>query len=96
MAGGPQGGDDKRDQRRVDVAVAGKFPQGQRMPGIDGDPLGRQPGRGQQAHQQHERDDLEADHRRLHRRHRGADPRDGQENRLRHRRVDRDARFAPD
>ncbi len=71
------------------MTVAGKFPQRQRMPGVNRDAPGRQTLAGEEIHQQHKRDDLEADHRGLHCRRRLADPRDRQKNRLGQRWIDR-------
>ena len=55
------------DRDGVDVPVAGEGPQGERVPGVDQDPLGRQAGAARSSRsRQSIADGLEAQHRELH------------------------------
>ena len=77
------------DSDRVHVAVIGEGPQGQRVPGVDKDPLSRQPGERQQPQQADDADGLKAEHDQAHARDVVRDPAGHCEHDLREGRIDR-------
>jgi len=77
------------DSNRIHVAVIGEGPQGKRVPGVDEDPLSRQPGKGQQLQQADDADGLEAEHDQPNARDVVRDPAGHCEHDLREGRIDR-------
>ena len=93
--GNPQAQQHQRNHQRVDMAAIGNLPQGKRMPEIGDHARHRAVHTPQQEHDQCNGDGLAAQQCKTHHGHAFTDPRDNEEEKLRHRRIDRDGGIGP-
>ena len=91
----PQAKQHQRNHQRVDMAATGNLPQGKRMPEIGDHARHRAVHAPQQQHDQGNGDGLAAQQRETHHSHVFTDPRDDEEEKLRHRRIDGDRGSRP-
>ena len=93
--GNPQAQQHQRNHQRVDMAAIGNLPQGKRMPEIGDHARHRAVHAPQQQHDQRDGDGLAAQQCKTHHGHVLTDPRDNEEEELRHRRIDGDGGIGP-